>query len=672
MRPKNPSSPTTRTDSTTHAPSISRPRPDADLPLLHRPPSELPDPAAPVPSPGRLPDAANVPPKVETSDLPAIQTESRAGLTPYLLSPALLRNMQAADDNGFRFVVGRRFVDIKDVGTVHVEFDTALNAYRITDLYKKLPPGPQILRTPGETTWTPVQQAQTPSRHKHTSTDDAARDAATTAKRPTLSPPPTQPAKPLPALSLRHFNPAHYPQVQVDAQGYYRREEVAFDPQRVTYHYGFRDTKDYWVAVDEPPAGFNGTPTHLTNWTDHEIWQTYGLHGQAISRFRLDAQTHGTRPGWARPLETDNPRKDLLGDALKWLHPQMTPDERVAHLRAYNLSPGQHAQLRKDLLDNPQQMPQWAEQHKLRSVDENDPTRFEPLRQEIEPLLLPLRNGTIRQKSMFDLDESISPTFFAAFLTSLGYKRNASDCLYRTDIPGLFRADERTPFEFNNDGRMLPRMLHKRGATSEKPISATISLKLVHEYAGQGSNAPDPEYLRYNNQKNKYPGKKPGESDNDSGESDNEWSDTSDVELDAERNYETIRHDQSFIFKYVIDTRNMEVVLREENLFLNGGAEERGAWFPEDENEALISASRRGIPTERIWLLDSTGTRAVKVDDVVDQAPYLNSMEEDTHSGSANQHEYDALIDAATEAGKPVLYLDKGKEWFANDIVWPE
>ncbi|WP_241015311.1 hypothetical protein [Pseudomonas frederiksbergensis] len=537
------------------------------------------------------------------------------------MNRALLRNMQPADDDGFRFVVGRKFVDVKDVGTVHVEFDADLGAYRVTDLYKKLPPGPALYKNAGEATWSPTHQvgAHPPLKRLHSADDE-------------IAAPVKQPAASRPAIQT----------------------EAAIPPL--------------------PPAGFHGAPTHLSAWTDHQIRQFYGLHDQDILRFRIEAQTSGTRPEWARPLNSGNPRDELLGDSLRWLYPTMTHGERVVLLRSYNLSPNQHRQLRNDLIDNPRALPQWVEQHRLRTLDANAPTRFDPFHQEIEPLLLPLRNGTSQLRGLFDLDETVSREFLDAFLAKLGYLRNGNDCLYRTDIPGLFRADERTPFEFYNDARMLPRLKHPRGATTEKPISATVSLKLVKEYAGRGTDAPDPEYLRYNNQKNKYPGKKPGEPDNDSDSSDNDWSDSSEVELDSERNYETIRHKQNFIFAYVIDTRKMEVVLREENIFLNGSAEKQGAWFPEDDHEALISTSKRGIGSERIWLLDSTLTRAAKINDVAQQADYYSRMdiEEQTHSGAYNRHRYDALIEAVAQAGKPILKLDSGKQWFANDIVWPE
>ncbi|MDD1140956.1 hypothetical protein M5G22_25635 [Pseudomonas sp. TNT2022 ID233] len=559
MRPKPPSLPSlskgsTPADSLTQPPRL---RPHAQDSLL---PHTLPDlTALHDRNPGYTPPAAGTPerPKIEVSDLPVAAPEAATGLNSYLLNRGLLRNMQPANEEGLRYVVGRTFVDVKDSGTVYVEFDAALGTYRAMDLYKKLSPGPALYRNTGDSTWSPALH--------------------TPLKRPLSQ-----------ASDIETQVPAKQPRTSA-----------------------------------------------------------------------LSAHEATTR---------------LLNDSLLKLYPLMTLGQRVELLRAYNLSPRQHIQLRNDLEANPRVMPEWAEQQHIRSRDVNDATRFDQLQEEIEPLLLPVRNGTLRS-DLVDFDKSVTREFLDAFLTRLGYLRNSSDCLYRTDIPGLFRADERTPFEFYNDGRMLPRLKHPRGATTEKPISATVSHKLVKMYGAKGTDAPDPEYLRYNSQRNKYPGKKPGESDNESGNSDNEWSDASDIELDTERNYETIRHDQQFIFSYVIDTRRMEVVLNEENHLLNLAALEKNAWFPEDELEALISTSKRGIESERLWLLDSTFTRAAKVDDVaaLAQSSYIgNDIEARTHSGVANQREYDDLIDKVAKAGKPILSLPSGKDWFANDIVWPE
>lgn len=560
MRPKPPSQLTPPRVNTPDDPNIQPPRLRTPAPDL-QPPHSSSGPTVPRDTnPTHTPSGQATPelPKVDISDLPGLPRATASGLNSYLLNPALLRNLQPANEEGLRYIVGRQFVDVKGTGTVYVEFDTNLNAYRVMDLYKKLAPGPILYRNAGESTWS----TSNPLKRQH---------AAGTGGEPTVP--------------QKQFSPEPFPA-------------------------------------------------------------------------QLRAAT-----------------TELLDGHFKRLYPQMTHGERVVWLRAYNLSPRQHVRLRDDLNADPRSLPAWAESHKLRTLDANDPTRFDALHQEIEPLLQPLRIGKLVHHGLGDFDESVSRNFLDGFLAKLGYLRNSSDSLYRTDIPALFRGDERTPFEFYNDGRMLPRLKHPRGATTEKPISATISLELVRGYAGRGTKSPDPEYLRYNNQKNKYPGRKPGEPDVESGESDNEWSEVSDVELDDERNYDTLRHNQQFAFAYVIDTRKMEVVLREENLFLNNAATRKGTWFPDDELEALISTSRRGIESQRLWLLDSTFTRAANVDDIGEQAQsgyFSHSIEERTHSGAFNRHEYDDLIDKVAQAGKPILRLDQGKEWFANDIVWPE
>ncbi|MCF4996216.1 hypothetical protein GIW69_11610 [Pseudomonas syringae] len=564
MRPKPPV--------TQNPPRITQPtaitpphgRPDGEAPLV-RPPQ----PSHATLRPGATPDinlhgSADQPAAgtstrsgVAITDLPDFVT-NQSGLTPplnrYLLKPAMLRGLQPADDEGFRYIVGRKFVDVKDVGTVYVEYDASVEAYRAMDLYKKLPSGPALYKISGEATWS----AEKPG-----------------TKRP-------------------------HPD---------------------------------GVGISDPQA----------------------KRSKAIDLNKL--------------------RTELNNDLLPRLFPAETSDQIAQRLRDFNLSPEQHERLRQDLLKE-LRIPQWAEQHKILSLDADATDRFDHLHAEIEPLILHLRNGTATNRGLTDFEDSVSRAFLDAFLVKLGYRRNKNDCLYRTDIPGLFRADERTPFELDDSGRMLPRMKHPPGATSEKPISATISLDSVKTYA---SGTPDPQYLTYNSQRNKYPGKSPDDSDDgsssDSSESsESEWSDSA-VSLDSERNYETTRHNQKVIFTYAIDTRGMEVVLAEENIFFNLGAQRRGAWFPEDDLEALISASRSGITTDRIWLLDSSLTRGAKIDDVVAQAEtgfLRNSIEDRTHAGSRNQHEYDALIDAAADAGKPILDLPAGRPWFANDIVWPE
>jgi len=569
MRPKNPLQPTLPRTNTPADPLIQSPH--------WRP--QLPEPPLPQSTTGSGQSGHQHPvynpltpgthdlPRMEVTDLPVTSRETATGLSDYLLSPAFLRNMQPASEDGFRYVVGRKFVDVKDNGTVYVEFDANLGAYRAMDLYKKQAPGPVLFQNPGELTWSTTHQTGSGNPLKRPHPDGADSQATAPAKQST------------PAL----------------------------------------------------------LPAQLKAATDELL------------------QVHFPR-----------------------LYPQTPQNERVVLLRTFNLSPRQHVRLRDDLGANPLTLPQWVEQHRLRSLDAGDPTRFDALHQEIEPMILPLRNGTLKDIGLLrHFEESISKEFLDGFLTKLGYLRNKNGLIYRTDIPGVFRADERTPFELVDSSHMLPRYKHQPGATTDKPISTTVSLKAVRTYA---SGSPDPEYLSYNSQRNKYPGKRPGDADDSasdsdsSSSSDNEWSDSAES-LDNERNYETVRHDQQVIFTYVLDTRGMEVLMTDDNDFFNRAGRKNGSWLPDDDLEALVSVSRSGIHEDRIWLLNSNLTRAAKVDDVVAQVRedhLRDAIEGRTHRGSRNLGEYDALIDAAERAGKPILKLDAGKDWFANDIVWPQ
>lgn len=514
-----------------------------------------------------------------------LQPLANSGLAPYLLRPAMLRTMPLPDEHGFRTIVSRKFVDVKNEGTVYVEFDDAAGAYRATDLYKKQPQGPALYKNDGEATWSQRLQARETVSLKRSLANESV---------------------------LETTLPDKHPKVQSPGE------------QR---------------SVTDTPAS--------------------------------------PRPSITQ--QGQNPRTQLIDGPLKSLYPDKTANELETLLRSYNLSPGQQTRLHKDMLEN-LKIPEWAEQHKQMSSETGNPHRHDLLYSEIEPNLRHLRNGTATT-GLYELHLSLTNEFLDSFLVKAGYSRNRNNCLYRTDIPAVFRGDERTPFELANDGWMLPRYNHKPYATTQKAMSVTVSLKAAKMY---GADEPDPEYLLYNSQTNKYPGKQP---DDDSDASDvSDVSATSQIassgsesdsslQLDLERNYETTRHKQQIQFVYAIDSRNMEIVLGEENHAFNRAANGPN-WFPEDDLEALLSVSRRGISADRIWVFDSGYQKAVRVKDLQDHADaaddsYARRVEERTHSGANNTDEYDRLITEVAAAGKPVLLLSGNKEWFANDIVWP-
>ena len=531
MRPKPPAPKRPKLD----IPDTTSPRDSAnDLPLL-RPPlggaAVLPREGMPhLDTTGAVTDveAHMGTSTIEVVDLPSVHTPQpdSGELASYLLKPAMLRGMQMANPEGLRYIVSRKFVDLEQGGTVHVEFDTSIGAYRATDFLKKLPPGPALYKNYDAATWT--------------------------TSRPTA----------------------------------------------------------------------------------------------------IRARTA------------------LLEGAFKQLHPQATPEERRQLLRAYNLSPQQHVRLLQDLTAN-LQLPSWVQQHQRQSEDPANPQRFVQLQQEIAPLIRSIRNETYDWKTFDGFEDSVSSGFLQGFLDSLGYRRNVNGLLYRSDIPALFRVDDRTLFELSKDGVMLPRMKHTDGSTTGTPMSATLSLAHNH-LANYGYNrAPPAEYLKYNYQTDLRPVRDPNRSDDDSASSDDDSSMSSQTS-GSDDNSAMIRHKQQVNFVYVIDSRGMEVVLRDENSVFNAKGGSKDSWLPDDDLEVHLSVPKDdGIPADRLWLLNSSRTKAANIKDIAAHAGDTGAdIETRTHEGQRNKFEYDDLIESLDRAGKPILRLSP--DAFADDVVFPE
>jgi hypothetical protein len=589
----------------------------------------------------------------------------------YWLNDDFLRGMKPADSDGFRWIVGRRFVDVEYQGnlyTTHVGLDES-GLFRSKLLTERQPSGPRLYKNDGRPTWRLSEQAsETQAMGNELPTPGASqkRPAAVTsepdAKRPRAASTPT-------FIDLRLY--AHSSR-SPDAQGYY-----AFTPIRKTdaadTRFAFKDRFGNWIEVDPPVAGFGAQPTHLKHWTDHEIWALYGIQGEDIRRFRAEAQTHGRAPQWAESATTNNPANDLARDALRWLHPGMTLKQREALLQSYNLLPSQLTRLRQDLKGG-HTIPQWAQVHKRLTEEVSNPRRLDKWSQQAVNELNLKRDA---RHDWYSPETSLTLEVREALLKKLGYLRNKNNCLYRTDVPALFRGDERTPFELANDGFMLPRYHHEPGATTHKPMSATFSLNEGQMYA----RTPSAEYLLYNSQTHKYPGRSADDSGSESDNSDSHSSTSSDwsepaspIYWDHDRHYEPTRTRQAEMFLYALDTRHLEVVPHEENMSFNSAARDTPpTWFPSDDFEGLISVTRSGLDSDRIWLINSALTKAVQIDHIKEQAgASAERIEAATHAGHHNKFEYDQLIDKAETAGKPVLRLSGNGDEFAYDIRWPE
>jgi hypothetical protein len=657
-------------DTSTFVPHRAWPA-DANTPLTSHPSlAAHPDVDLPVHSPIEITD---LPPQTITRSL-----QSDTSLSKYWLSEKFLRGMQAPNNDGLRYIVGRKFVDVDDSGvvhTAHVDFDENLGAYRIKLLTEHLPTGPAVYKNETSLTWRLTAQISEKPVARH----DLQTGTGSTTKRPVSSssePPATTavPKRSRPTNAPTYINRSLYSASprSPDAQGYHELGPRGSDLSVIRF-FAFEDRHGNWIEVDPPAGGFGSQPTHLTHWTDQEIWELYGIHGREIERFRIEAQALGKPPQWVEPNVTDDPVVNLVRDSLHWLLPTLTPNERQALLQSYNLLPSQLSRLQQHL-QTELTLPPWAQAHKRMTEDIGNPLYLDQFsRDAIDELNL---KRDARHKG-YDPETSLTPQLREALLAKLGYRRNKNNCLYRTDIPALFRGDDRTPFELANNNAMLPRYSHGPGATTHKPISATFSLKEGLMYA----SAPDPEYLRFNSQTNKYPGRNTNDSDSDASDASDpdsskssEWSDAgSPVSWDLDRHYQPTRMRQTEMFLYALDTRNLEVVPHEENHSFNSAAlDTPPTWFPDDDYEGLISVTKKGLEAERIWLLNSALTKGANIKDIEEQAGSRgDSIEASTHAGHANKHEYDQLIDEVEATGKPMLRLSGNKNEFGYDVIWP-
>ena len=582
----------------------------------------------------------------------------------YWLSAPLVRGMGEPNEEGFIYVVERKFVQVEHQGQLqmaHVDLDSETSAYRLKKLSERNPLGPPVYKNPTGSTWrlnespgvTEGVEAFSSAAQKRALADE---NQPTEAKRARPTHPP------------RRIDTAHYAQTwrSPDRQGYYQfvsRGQAHSGASQTLF--AFADGQGGWTQVEPPVAGFDAQPVYLKQWTDKEIWDLYGIEGQAIERFRSQAQASGQRPDWVTPSKVRNPATALVRDSLRWLHPDRSSTQRETWLQSYNLLPSQLTRLQQHM-STQLLMPEWAATHKRATEDDTAPRHLTQISEQFAAELN-LKRGA--RHPWYDPEKSLTVSFRAALLTRLGYLRNQNNCLYRTDVPGLFRGDDRTPFELANDNALLPRYAHTAGATTDKPISATFSLNEARLYG----SAPDPEYLRFNTQRNRHPGRPNDDSSSDSNTSSTDSDSDDSIDWDHERRYPTTRDRQQVMFIYALDTRGLEVVPREENYAFNSGATDNPpTWFPDDNFEGLVSVGKKGIEAERIWLLDSSLSKGAKINDINEQAAHrAEHIEEMTHSGSRNTSEYDQLIDAIEALGKPILKLSGNKDEFADDIVWP-
>lgn len=562
-----------------------------------------------------------------------VHTAPVSPLQPYVQKPG--RELSTPDAAGLRAYKGRQFAEVtgdhaeSGTQTVIVTFDDAMKAWRAKLPSERNPSGPPLYRIANGNTWSLK--------------------------------------KPVEYYDHLDYSIHHLP----DSQGYYgvsRRDFFNANRWLPTDLWAFRDSRSgNWVKAVRVHAPGDSSATPLAHWTDGEIWSAYRLHGTEAQVFRSEAQVLGRAPDWAPRFDEPDVSRHLT-DSLKWLHPQKSLSERSDLLRSYNLTAAQQIRLRQDLQNGP--FPEWAEQHKQLTQSDDD-QRFKQIAEELDPYILRLRNeGENFSDSLPDVDKRYDRQFLDSYLEHAGYKRNVHDSLYRTDIPGMFRADLRTPFELARDKRLVKLRGNPSDTTTKRALSATFGLANALSYMSFDYYS-NPRH--YNSQANRYPGHF-SDSDSSTGNrhSTDGESDTS-FEMDDSRDYPLLRRNQKLGFLYVIDTRGVEVVPRVENIYLNNTD------FDGDTLEGRISMPTRGISAERIWLVHSDLRRAARVEDIFRQAGEdAEEIEKATWTGAdarsvelVGYTPYDALINRVANSGGEILNLPKGNDTFANDIAWP-
>lgn len=549
------------------------------------------------------------------------------------------------DAQGLKTHKGRQFADIADDDgsaaglTVMVAYHDLIKAYRARLPGERGPSGPPLYRLAGTDLWSlnkPVEMY------------------------------------PADRYALHQWAAGSYSAPVANAQGYYAVHEWKQLPSherlttRMNVGFAFMGKSGHMIKVDPSEArGDTSVPLKLAHWTDGELWDVYNLRDAEILTFRAEAEARGGPPHWARRRTTEDHHKFLL-DSMKWSHPQKSRSECAELLRSYNLSVAQQKRLRTDMENG---FPAWAEAHKSLSRNVLDTKRFEHIAEELGPFALKLRNhGEGHEGDLPPVNQRYEDDFLQSYLEHAGYKRNRHDYLYRTDIPAMFRADLRTPFELARDKRLVKLRGNPSDSTSKRAFSATFALSDALNYMGFDYYS-NPRH--YNSQANRYPGHF-SDSDSSGGDrhSTDGESDTS-FEMDNSRDYPLRRRKQVNGFLYIIDTRDIEVVPRVENLYFNNRD------FDGDNLEGRISMPTRGISAERIWLVNSDHSLAARVEDVFRQAGEdAVDIETSTWEGTdldmwSRSTPYDGLIAGVSHSGGVVLTLPKGRDTDANDIVWP-
>jgi hypothetical protein len=245
--------------------------------------------------------AINVPRQVITAPQPPLRTNDSLSL--YKVSTRSANTLPAPDGEGFRIHANRRYVDVQDEGTVLVGYDNSTGTYRAKLRNETTPTGPQLQLNDDGKTW---------RRASHGNSGEG--EPGSALHRPRVY------------IDTTHYvwNPGtrnHHGYIVL------HRKKGLDDFSGPQTHLAFQDAHGAFVKVDSTLSPLDQPADKLAAWTDRDLWDFYGLHGDEITRFRDEAAITGKKPQWATLRQEKLEKPYLLAELRRWLAPYISQDD---------------------------------------------------------------------------------------------------------------------------------------------------------------------------------------------------------------------------------------------------------------------------------------------------------------------------------------------------------
>lgn len=245
-----------------------------------------------------------------------------APIRDYELPPQVQTRLPDANAEGLRVHRGRIYAELQytTTTTVMVGWDDSIGTYRAKLPQEAQPSGPALDFDSDSHSW----RVREPDAPRPSVSLAISGQPATTGNTPvqTHSSQAAQPSQTSPGSNVAYVDLQHYVwnKAVTHHHGYtimhrIRGRSSAVGPELL---HAFKDDNGSFVRV-EPSATHVDQPADLLpGWTDHDIWDLYGLQGADITRFRTEAHNLGKRPSWAR-VRTQRQQKVYLDAELnRW------------------------------------------------------------------------------------------------------------------------------------------------------------------------------------------------------------------------------------------------------------------------------------------------------------------------------------------------------------------